>query len=474
MPNLGRYKIIRAPCKVLIPSEKRQKTHKLAPKTEPGRLLAVLSLKTFLIWVPAKRIIVKTPFIKLKEKALLRNKTAIPRDLSAEERELINLVTNNDSDNDLGKDATPEKSINSPIISNSNSNPEPSEINHHGANLEAKFGESNFAKQITNLIPKAPNEQHQSINTSLNWLWPEQINPSEPANCYFNNNLAVASESKKKEGANSKGEAIEITSLIRNINYKATKKQTKRPIRKKGRYGKPQSLTKALKSPLSRQWLKAISNELTQLLEFGTFKFLPKSKLPKGRKALTNRVVYRQKINKKGKITKLKARLVVRGFLQVKGINYINTFTSTTIPSTWRILLILAAINDWEIEQIDFIRAFLNGDLKKDIYIEIPPELIKLTAKDPKFTNLAAKCGFNINSAEGQIIHLKKALYGLKQSPRVWQTKLQNLLKDLGYQPLASDSAVYINPKKRLFIITFVDDYIIISPNKKNIRALKE
>ena len=110
-------------------------------------------------------------------------------------------------------------------------------------------------------------------------------------------------------------------------------------------------------------------------------------------------MVYRQKVNKEGKIIKLKARLVVRGFLQVKGINYIDTFISTTIPLTWRILLTLTAINDWEIEQIDFIRAFLNGDLKKDIYIEIPPELIKLVTKDLKFTNLAAKCGFNINSA---------------------------------------------------------------------------
>ena len=63
--------------------------------------------------------------------------------------------------------------------------------------------------------------------------------------------------------------------------------------------------------------------------------------------------------------------------------------------------------------------------------MEIPPELIKLVAKDPKFINLTAKYGYN--SAENQIIHLKKALYGLKQSPRVWQTKLQDLLKDLGY-----------------------------------------
>ena len=153
----------------------------------------------------------------------------------------------------------------------------------------------------------------------------------EPANYYFNNNLTAASE-KTEEGVNLKGKVIEIATLIRDINYKATKKQTKRPIRKKGRYGEPQSLTKALKSPLSGQWLKAILNELTQFLEFGIFKFLLRNQLPKGRKALTSRVVYCQKVNKEGKIIKLKAYLVIRRFLQVEGINYIDTFTSIIIP----------------------------------------------------------------------------------------------------------------------------------------------
>ena len=49
MPNLSRYRIIKAPCKVLIPFKKRRKAHKLAPKTKPRRLLTILSLKTFLI-----------------------------------------------------------------------------------------------------------------------------------------------------------------------------------------------------------------------------------------------------------------------------------------------------------------------------------------------------------------------------------------------------------------------------------------
>ena len=156
MPNLGRYKIIGASCEVLIPSKKRRKAHKLALKTEPGRFLTVLSLKTFLIRVPIKKIVVKTPFIQLKERALLRDKTAIPKNLFTGEGKLINLVINNDGDNDLGKDVAPEKFINSLIISDFN--PEISEINYHGTNLKAKFWELNFVKQIINLIPKALNK----------------------------------------------------------------------------------------------------------------------------------------------------------------------------------------------------------------------------------------------------------------------------------------------------------------------------
>ena len=158
VPNLGRYRIIGAPCEVLIPFEKRRKAHKLALKTELRRLLTVLSLKTFLIWVPVKRIVVKTPFIKLKERALLRDKTVIPKNLSAGEGELIDLVINNDGNSDLGKDVAPEEFINSLIISNSDFNPELLEINHYGVNLEVKFWELNFVKQIVNLILKAPNK----------------------------------------------------------------------------------------------------------------------------------------------------------------------------------------------------------------------------------------------------------------------------------------------------------------------------
>ena len=99
---------------------------------------------------------VKNLFIKLKEMVLLRDKTAILRDLFTGEGELIDLVINNDGDSDLWKDVTPEEFINNFIIFNFN--PEISEINHYGINLKVKVWELNFVKQIINLILKALNE----------------------------------------------------------------------------------------------------------------------------------------------------------------------------------------------------------------------------------------------------------------------------------------------------------------------------
>ena len=119
VPDLSRYRIIGAPCEVLIPPEKRSNAQKLSPKTEPGRLLAMLSFKTFLVWVPTKRTVVKTPFIKLKESSLLKEKTTILKDLSVGEGDLLGLVTE-EGGSDLGENVAPEKP-NSPVTFNFNS-----------------------------------------------------------------------------------------------------------------------------------------------------------------------------------------------------------------------------------------------------------------------------------------------------------------------------------------------------------------
>ena len=113
----------------------------------------------------------------------------------------------------------------------------------------------------------------------------------------------------------------------------------------------------------------------------------------------------------------------------------------------------IEAIHNLEIEQIDFIGAFLNGILKEPIFLELLE-----------------------GSQEGtsQILQLQKALYGLKQSPREWQQALISLGQKLGFEPLASDSATLYNKRKGIFVITHINDCLIVGPDLAEINKLKK
>ncbi|KAK2068169.1 hypothetical protein P8C59_002826 [Phyllachora maydis] len=201
----------------------------------------------------------------------------------------------------------------------------------------------------------------------------------------------------------------------------------------------PTTYKQVLKLPRDKRskWLEAITTEFIQLLELGVFKFLPRSLLPSN-----------------------------------QGLDYTITYASTSIPPTWRILLAIGAVLDWEIEQADFIGAFLNRALREEIYIEIPKGLLDLAASNKAIYKLLLKYGYNPSTPN--IIKLSKALYSLKQSPREWQDKLKILLKSLGYLPLISDLGVFYNAKTCYFIVTYVDNCLFIGPNIGYITDLKK
>ncbi|KAK2075497.1 hypothetical protein P8C59_009619 [Phyllachora maydis] len=206
--------------------------------------------------------------------------------------------------------------------------------------------------------------------------------------------------------------------------------------------------------------------------KLGVFKFLPRSLLPSNRKLITCRNVLKVKKDAKNRPVKYKSRLVARGFMQVEGLDYTITYASTSILPTWRILLAIGAVLDWEIEQADFIGAFLNSALREEIYMEIPKGLLDLAASNKAIYKLLLKYGYNPSTPN--IIKLSKALYSLKQSPREWQDKLKILLKSLGYLPLISDLGVFYNAKTCHFIVTYIDDCLFIGPNIGYITDLKK
>ena len=95
-----------------------------------------------------------------------------------------------------------------------------------------------------------------------------------------------------------------------------------------------------------------------------------------------------------------KARLVIKGYQQVEGVDFDQTFAPVSRQQTFRMLIACAAGQDWEIDQMDVVTAFLNGTLEdSEVYME-QPEGYETKDKD-------------------MICHLLKALYGLKQAPRI-------------------------------------------------------
>ncbi|KAK2071305.1 hypothetical protein P8C59_005741 [Phyllachora maydis] len=231
----------------------------------------------------------------------------------------------------------------------------------------------------------------------------EVIAPNQPITNEPLNNSDLISEGDKMQLDYYKLLA-KTSSYILSFVYKARKRVISKD-------STPTTYKQVLKLPRDERskWLEAITKEFIQLLELGVFKFLPRSLLPSNRKLITCRNVLKVKKDAKNRPIKYKSWLVARGFMQVEGLDYTIIYASTSILPTWRILLAIGAVLDWEIEQADFIGAFLNSALREEIYIEIPEGLLDLAASNKAIYKLLLKYGYNPSTPN--IIKLSKALY---------------------------------------------------------------
>ena len=108
--------------------------------------------------------------------------------------------------------------------------------------------------------------------------------------------------------------------------------------------------------------------------------------------------VFRVKYDGNGNVKCFKSRLVAQGFSQRHGVDYGEVFSPVAHLSSIRILLAFAAENKLQIHQMDVVSAFLNGELKEEIYMRQPP-------------------GYELKGKEELVCKLRKSIYGLKQSP---------------------------------------------------------
>lgn len=101
------------------------------------------------------------------------------------------------------------------------------------------------------------------------------------------------------------------------------------------------------------------------------------TELPKGRKAIDLKWIYKIKRDAAGNVTKHKARIVAKGYVQKKGVDFDEVFAPVTRIETIRLLLALAAKGNWEVHHLDVKTAFLNGEIKEEVFVKQPEGFVK-------------------------------------------------------------------------------------------------
>ena len=158
-----------------------------------------------------------------------------------------------------------------------------------------------------------------------------------------------------------------------------------------------------------------------------------------------------------------KERLVAKGYTQVQGIDYRETFSPVERYKSIRYLLAHATLQEWEIEAMDVKLAYLHGVLEEEIYME------QLE-------------GFVAQGDEDKVCRLMHSLYGLKQAGRGWNRTFTHTIKrKLGFDTIHSDAGVYIlhchnqrgDSKMDVILILYVDDLLLLGEDLSKIQDIK-
>jgi len=187
-----------------------------------------------------------------------------------------------------------------------------------------------------------------------------------------------------------------------------------------------------------------MEEEMSQIEKNETWELVPR---PKDKNIIGTKWVFKNKMNEDGQIIRNNARLVCKGYSQIEGIDFEETFAPIARVEAIRMFLAFSCSKLFKIYQMDVKSTFLNGELK-EVYMEQPK-------------------GFNLVEGKDFVCKLKKALYGLKQAPRAWYARLDHYLQQQGFKKGVVGSNLYIKADEDKLLVTliYVDDLVFVSNN---------
>lgn len=284
----------------------------------------------------------------------------------------------------------------------------------------------------------------------------ETPKPSEYYDVQIFDKSEEKSEANPPENENQLNEASEEDEQIQPSSpqplRRSTRQTTKRKFLTYRVYEEPQTHNQAMQSPQKEEWHAAMTTEYNSLIKNNTWNLV---ELPKDRKAIKCKWVFRTKNDENGNIIKYKARLVAKGFSQIPGIDYEETYAPVSRSVTFRTLLCMASLKKMNVVHIDIQSAFLNGTIKEEIYMEQAPLF---------------------NDGSKRVYRLIRSIYGLKQSANVWNEAFTTYLQAMGFICQNVDQCLYkaqvkggVDSETTVFIMIYVDDVIICCQNQETI-----
>ncbi|WJZ98697.1 hypothetical protein VitviT2T_017207 [Vitis vinifera] len=204
----------------------------------------------------------------------------------------------------------------------------------------------------------------------------------------------------------------------------------------------PKNYEEAMQSLDRNKWQEAMESEMESMKINKVWTLVEASK---DIKPIGCKWVYKKKIGADGKVETYKARLVAKGYRQKEGIDYDETFSPVAMLKSIRILLAIAAYYDYEIWQMDVKTAFLNGELKEDVYMTQPE-------------------GYTSMSDHNKVCKLRRSIYGLKQASRSWNIHFNKTIEKFDFIKCEEEPCVYkrFSGSTIIFLVLYVDDILLI------------